>query len=151
MRVVIQRVREASVVVDGVTVAEIGIGFLILLGVLDGDTAEDADVLAAKVAGLRLFRDDEHHMNRSLGDVGGEAIVVSQFTLAGDARKGRRPSFTRAANPMDAEPLVDRFVAQMHGAGVPTQTGRFGADMAVSLVNDGPVTLVVETVDGKVV
>ncbi len=145
MRAVVQRVSEASVVVDGEVISSIGRGFLILLGITHSDGEEEAAYLARKIAGLRLFEDAQGKMNLSLIDVGGEALVVSQFTLYGDARKGRRPSFTAAARPEHAEPLVQRFVEHLRAAGVPTQTGRFQAHMAVHLCNDGPVTLILDT------
>ncbi len=144
MRAVVQRVREAAVMIEGETVGAIGPGLLVLLGVREGDTPAEAEWLAAKVAGLRIFSDGQGKFNLSLPDVGGAALVVSQFTLYGDARKGRRPDFTRAARPEVAEPLVDYFVAQLQTAGVPTATGRFGAAMEVRLVNHGPVTLLIE-------
>ena len=150
MRVVLQRVSRASVTVDGDVVASIGHGLLLLVGVEDGDTQADVDAAVTKVADLRIFSDDEGRMNRSVLDVGGEALVVSQFTLAADVRKGRRPSFTRAADPAVAAPMVDAFAAQLAAAGVATQKGVFGAMMDVELVNDGPVTIVIDTMDGRV-
>ena len=149
MRIVAQRVAEASVAVDGEVVGAVGVGLLCLVGVTHSDTAEDARLLATKIAGLRVFADDDGKMNRSILDVGGEILVVSQFTLYGDARKGRRPSFTDAADPTVAEPLVDEFVRSLEGSGVPVARGVFGAMMAVSLINDGPVTLVVEASRGR--
>jgi D-tyrosyl-tRNA(Tyr) deacylase len=150
MRVVVQRVRHASVTVDGEVVGEIDHGFLCLVGVTHDDTIGDAEAIADKLAGLRVFPDDEGKMNRSLVDAGGAALVVSQFTLYGDVRRGRRPSFTEAAAPAVAEPLVERVVARLEQSGVPVATGRFGAMMDVSLLNDGPVTLVVEASQGRV-
>ncbi len=144
MRAVVQRVSEASVTVEGEVVGAIGRGLLVLLGVREGDTRAEADWLASKVAQLRVFADDEGKFNLSLLDIGGAALVVSQFTLYGDARKGRRPDFTRAGRPEVAEPLVDYFVAQLRTAGVPTETGRFGAMMDVRLLNQGPVTILLE-------
>ncbi len=144
MRAVVQRVSEAAVTVDGEMVGAIGPGLLVLLGVREGDTQAQAEWLANRVAGLRIFSDDEGKFNLSLADVGGAALVVSQFTLYGDARKGRRPDFTRAARPEVAEPLVDYFVAQLQAGGIPTASGRFGASMDVRLVNHGPVTVLVE-------
>jgi D-aminoacyl-tRNA deacylase len=144
VKVVVQRVTRAAVRVDGQTVGEIGSGALILLGVMGGDDRGVAERLALKVAGLRFFADDRSRMNLSLVDVGGEALVVSQFTLAADCRKGRRPSFDRAMPPVEAEPLYLEFLAQLEGAGVPCARGRFGAKMEVELLNDGPVTLVLE-------
>ena len=145
MKVVLQRVRRASVTVDGEIVGAIDAGLLLLLGVAPGDTAASAEWLAAKVAGLRIFADDAGKMNRSLLDVGGGALVVSQFTLYGDCRRGRRPSFVGAARPDLAEPLYERFCALLSAQGVATvERGVFGADMAVELVNDGPVTLILD-------
>lgn len=145
MRVVIQRVSRASVTVDGERVASIGRGLLLLIGAAGGDTPETARKLAEKCAGMRIFPDDEGKFDRSLIDVGGEALVVSQFTLIADVRKGRRPSFVGAAPPEDAQPLVDAFADAIRQAGVATQTGRFGAKMDVELVNDGPVTIVLDS------
>ena len=147
MRALIQRVTEASVTVDGEVVGAIGRGFLVLLGVTQTDGPREAAWLAAKVAGLRVFDDAAGKMNLGLADVGGAVLVVSQFTLYGDARKGRRPDFVRAARPEQAEPLVDAFVAQLRGAGLQVATGRFRAAMQVALVNDGPVTLWLDTAD----
>jgi D-tyrosyl-tRNA(Tyr) deacylase len=145
MRAVVQRVARASVVVDGVVVGAIGRGFVILLGVTHGDQEVQAAWMANKVAGLRVFEDDEGKMNRSLLDVGGGALVVSQFTLYGDCRRGRRPSFTDAARPEIAEPLCDRFVDLLRQAGVrQVESGVFGAHMGVEIHNDGPVTLILE-------
>jgi D-tyrosyl-tRNA(Tyr) deacylase len=145
MRVVIQRVRQAAVTVDEETVASIGRGLVALVGVAEGDGEEEALRLARKCAEMRIFADAEGKFNLSLLDVGGEALVVSQFTLLADVRRGRRPSFVGAAAPETAEPLVEAFAQAMGEAGVPTQTGRFGAMMAVELVNDGPVTIVVDS------
>ncbi len=145
MIALVQRVSSASVRVDGETVGEIGPGLLVLLGVVQGDTEAEGDWLADKLARLRVFLDDEGKMNRSVQDVGGQALVVSQFTLAGDARKGTRPSFVRAARPEVARPLYDAFARALSGhLGAPVATGVFGATMEVALVNDGPVTLWVE-------
>lgn len=144
MRAVLQRVREASVTVDGEVVAEIGLGMVILLGVGPEDTMAIAEIMADKVAYLRIFGDEEGKMNLSLLDVVGSAIVVSQFTLFADTSRGRRPSFVGAAKPDLAEPLVDAFSKMLIDRGVPTQTGIFGAHMDVALVNDGPVTIVME-------
>ncbi len=144
MRVLIQRVTEAAVHVDGVCVGRIGKGMLILVGVRQGDTPAQADFLADKCLGLRIFDDAEGKMNLSLTEVGGQILAVSQFTLYGDARKGRRPSYVEAAPPETAEPLYEYFVERLRQGGVHVETGRFGADMAVSLVNDGPVTIWVE-------
>jgi D-tyrosyl-tRNA(Tyr) deacylase len=144
MRALLQRVSQASVTVNGRTTGSIQRGYLILLGVTHSDTAVEADWLAAKIAGLRLFEDDAGKMNRSLDEIGGSILVVSQFTLYGDARKGRRPSFTDAAHPEHAEPLVDHFCNQLRDAGYSVATGVFGAHMDVQLTNDGPVTLLLE-------
>ena len=144
MRAVIQRVSEGSVTVEDHKVAQIGKGLVILLGIAPGDTEVNAEALADKLVHLRIFEDAEEKMNRSLLDVNGEAIVVSQFTLYADTRKGRRPSFTDAAKPDIAEPLVETFAGMLEARGVPTQTGVFGAMMEVALVNDGPVTIVME-------
>lgn len=145
MRAVVQRVSEASVTVDGRTVGAIGRGFLVLLGVTHVDGEAEAVWLARKIAGLRIFEDEAGKFNRSLADVDGAVLVVSQFTLYGDARKGRRPSFTEAARPEHAEPLCDLFVDLLRAEGVAVETGIFGAMMAVHLVNDGPVTLLLDT------
>ena len=145
MRAVLQRVTRASVAVDGEMVGSIGPGLLVLLGVAQGDGPEEARRLAGKTAELRIFANEESRFDRSLLETGGQALVVSQFTLLADARKGRRPSFTDAAAPEEAERLVDAFVAALRELGVGVQTGRFGAHMAVSLENDGPVTIVLDT------
>jgi len=145
MRALLQRVSRAQVMVDGQTAGAIGRGFLVLLGVGKGDTEPDADYLADKTAGLRVFPDAENKMNRSLTDIGGEALVVSQFTLYGDCRKGRRPSFDQAAPPDLARSLYERYVEALRGRGIPVQTGVFQAMMQVELVNDGPVTLLLES------
>ncbi len=144
MRAVIQRVTSASVSVDGRETGSCGPGLLVLLGVAAGDTVADAERLAGKVARLRLFESPAGKLDRSVLDIGGEVLVVSQFTLIADTAKGNRPSFSGAARPEVAEPLVDRFCEALRELGVPVETGRFGARMAVELVNDGPVTIVVE-------
>jgi D-tyrosyl-tRNA(Tyr) deacylase len=151
VRAVAQRVSSASVVVDGEVVGEIGIGFVLLVGVARHDTAADAAALADKIAGLRVFADADRRMNLPAGEVGGAVLVISQFTLHGDVRKGRRPSFTAAAPPEVAEPLVDAVAERLRANGLTVATGRFGAYMEVDLVNDGPVTVIVETAGGKVV
>jgi D-tyrosyl-tRNA(Tyr) deacylase len=133
--------------VDGVTVGAIGRGFLVLLGATHADGRSEAEWLARKVAGLRIFEDDAGKMNLGLSDVDGAVLVVSQFTLYGDARKGRRPSFTGAARPEQAEPLVDYFASRLREEGLQVDTGVFGAMMEVELVNDGPVTLWLDTAD----
>ena len=145
MRAVIQRVSSASVSVEGETIASIGRGMLILLGVAREDTPARAERLAQRCAALRIFSDSAGKFNLSLLDVGGEALVVSQFTLLADTRKGRRPNFMDAAPPEAAEPLVAAFARALAAAGAPVKTGRFGAMMAVALVNDGPVTILMET------
>jgi D-aminoacyl-tRNA deacylase len=144
MRAVVQRVTEATVTVDGEVVGAIGPGLCVLAGVTHDDDAERARKLAAKVWHLRILDDEAGVMNRSLADLGGEVLVVSQFTLYGDTSRGRRPSWVAAARPERAEPLVDAVVAELRRLGAQVATGRFRADMRVALVNDGPVTLVVE-------
>ncbi len=144
MRLVLQRVRRARVLVDGETIAEIGPGLLILLGIAPSDNEETARFLAEKVATLRIFEDQQGKTNLSIQDVRGEALVVSQFTLYADTRKGRRPSFTDAAPPQIAAPLVECFAQLLRERGIPTQTGRFGAHMLVEIHNDGPFTLWLE-------
>jgi len=146
MRAVIQRVSEASVHVEGTIVGAIGAGLLVLVGVEDADTAEDARWLAAKIVGMRIFPDEEGLMNRSVLDAGGGLLAISQFTLYASTKKGNRPSFIRAAKPPVAVPLYERFVQELEGAlGKKVETGIFGADMKVSLLNDGPVTIVMDT------
>jgi len=147
MRVCIQRVCEARVVVEGQVTGEIGAGLLVLLGVCKSDTDEDLHWLAKKVANLRIFEDEQGKMNRSLLDVGGAMLVVSQFTLYGDCRKGRRPSFIEAAEPEMAETVYEQFVAEVRKLGIGVETGRFRADMKVSLTNDGPVTLWIDSAE----
>jgi D-tyrosyl-tRNA(Tyr) deacylase len=141
MRIVAQRVSQASVAVEGERIAEIGPGLLLLVGVTGTDTDADARYLAGKVANLRIFRDDQQRMNRSVMECGYPVLVVSQFTLYGDVRKGRRPSFVDAAEPVLAARLIEELSARLGETGIAVHQGRFGADMAVSLVNDGPVTL----------
>ncbi len=150
MRVVLQRVSEGSVVIDNNTVAEIKNGFLLLLGVKNGDTENDAVKLANKISGLRIFTDENDKMNLSLADVGGSVIVVSNFTLYADCSHGRRPSFINAAKPDLSNPLYEFFCEKLRENGVSdVQTGEFGADMQVKLVNDGPVTLVIDSEELK--
>jgi D-tyrosyl-tRNA(Tyr) deacylase len=144
MRVVLQRVSQASVTIGGRRVGKIQQGFLLLAGFAPSDTPEQVVWMADKVAGLRVFSDPEGKMNLALGDVGGGVLLVSQFTLYGDASKGRRPSFIGAARPDVAIPLYERFAAELASRGLPVATGEFGADMQVELVNDGPVTLILE-------
>jgi D-aminoacyl-tRNA deacylase len=144
MRALLQRVSKASVSVNGQTISSIGKGLLILLGIGHGDGEEQAQFLSEKIANLRVFEDGQGKTNLSILDVKGEAIVVSQFTLYADTRKGRRPSFIDAALPDVAEPLVRRFAELLQGHGIPTQTGKFGAHMEVEIHNDGPVTIWLE-------
>ena len=146
MRAVIQRVSRASVTIDGATKSSIGMGFLILLGVCDEDTQEDVNWLARKVAALRVFDDDNHVMNRSILDIGGEALVVSQFTLFASYKKGNRPSWFRAGSHEVSIPLYELFCKTLGKMiGKPVETGEFGADMKVELINDGPVTICMDT------
>ena len=145
MRAVVSRVAWARVVADGELTGEIGPGLLVLVGVTHDDTAAEADWLAAKVAALRVFDDDQGRMNRSLAEVGGAALVVSQFTLYGDARKGRRPSYVAAAPPDQAAPLVEAVAKSLAGSGIPVATGRFGAHMRVESAGDGPVTILLDS------
>lgn len=145
MRAVVQRVTESSVVVEGKTVGAIEQGLLVLLGVETNDTDADAVYTAEKVIGLRCFNDDEGKFNRSLQDIGGSVLAISQFTLLGDCRKGRRPSFIDAARPEQAIPLYEHFIAHLRTLGTHVETGIFGAHMDVRLVNDGPVTLLVDS------
>lgn len=144
MRLVLQRVRSGKVLVAGSVIAEIGRGLVILLGIGPGDGEVQAHSLAEKITNLRIFEDEQGKMNLSVLDVGGQAIVVSQFTLYADTRKGRRPSFTDAASPDLARPMVERFAQMLRRQGIPTQTGEFGAHMLVEIINDGPVTILLE-------
>ena len=144
MRLVLQRVTSGKVTVGERTIAEIGPGLVILLGIAPSDSEQQARLLAEKTANLRIFEDEQGKMNRSILDVKGAALVVSQFTLYADARKGRRPSFTDAALPDQARPLVQRFVELLQAQGVPAQAGEFGAHMLVEIANDGPVTIILE-------
>lgn len=145
MRAVIQRVSEASVTVEGQVVGQIQKGFLVLLGVATEDTQEDVVWTAGKIAGLRVFEDADGKMNLALADVGGSVLLVSQFTLYGDCRKGRRPSFVEAARPEQANALYESVAAELRGSGLQVETGIFQADMKVRLLNDGPVTLILES------
>lgn len=145
MRCVIQRVTEASVTIDGEVVGRCGRGFLVLIGVHVDDTAADLKYMAEKVPNLRVFEDAAGKMNLSIRDVGGEILAVSQFTLYGDARGGRRPSFVTAARPDKADPMYEELVAAWRAQGIHVETGRFGADMKVALVNDGPVTILMDS------
>ena len=145
MRAVIQRVERASVSVEGEIRGQIGAGFLVLIGVEEGDGDADFRYIAEKVPNLRVFEDDQGKMNRSLMDVGGEVLAVSQFTLLGDARGGRRPSFIAAARPETADPMYERLVAEWRARGIRVETGVFGAHMKVALVNDGPVTILLDS------
>lgn len=150
MRAVVQRVSTASVRVGGETVGAIGLGLAVLAGVTHQDTAEDVSAMAAKLLALRIFADDEGRMNRSVVDVGGALLVVSQFTLYADASRGNRPGFTEAAPAEQAEHLIDAFVDRLEDADIEVATGRFGAAMEVDLVNDGPVTIILESVGGRI-
>ncbi len=145
MRAVVQRVSEASVTSDGAVIGAIGRGLLVLVGAAHGDRDVVADLLARKIAEMRIFNDDDGRFNRSLLDIGGAALVVSQFTLFADTRKGRRPGFTDAAAPTLAAPLVERVATALEALGIAVARGRFGAHMHVALVNDGPVTITLDT------
>ena len=145
MRAVVQRVKQSSVTTANEIIGQIGSGLLVLLGVAKGDTAKDVDYLANKIINLRIFEDEERKMNRSLLETGGELLVVSQFTLLADCRKGRRPSFIEAAEPEKATDLYEKFVKVVRAKGVTVQTGRFRAMMEVALINDGPVTIIIES------
>ncbi|MBP2018264.1 D-tyrosyl-tRNA(Tyr) deacylase [Symbiobacterium terraclitae] len=145
MRAVVQRVSRASVTVDGDVVGRIGRGYVVLLGVSREDDDEAADYMAEKIAGLRVFEDEAGKMNRSIQEVGGAILAVSQFTLYGDVRRGRRPGFDRAGRPEQAEPLYQRFVEKLRSLGLHVETGRFQTHMEVELVNDGPVTILVDS------
>jgi len=145
MRALVQRVTEASVTVDGQIIGQIGQGALILVCAMQGDTDASADRLADRIAKLRIFRDDQDRMNRSILDTGGAALIVSQFTLAADTSRGNRPGFSTAAPPEDGQRLYARFTAAMADKGIATANGRFGADMQVRLTNDGPVTIWIES------
>ncbi|MGD9675446.1 MAG: D-aminoacyl-tRNA deacylase [Candidatus Bipolaricaulia bacterium] len=147
MRIVLQRVASARVRIGDETVGEIGAGFLLLVGIAPADEGIDPAAVARKIVELRVFEDEDGKMNRSIRDVGGAVLAVSQFTLYGDVRRGRRPSFTAAARPQVAEPVFDGFVAALRAEGVRVETGRFGAKMLVDLVNDGPVTLVLRVAE----
>ena len=147
LKAIIQRVSSAYVSVDNTQISSINNGFLILLGVQQGDDEKDLEYLVKKTVGMRIFKDDNQHMNLSIQDVNGEALVVSQFTLCADTHKGRRPSFIHAAPPEMAEQMYQQFCEQLRTAGVPVQTGRFGAMMDVSLINDGPVTIILDSRD----
>ncbi len=141
MRALLQRVSEARVEVDGETIGEIGPGLLVLICAMQGDSEAQADKLAAKIAKLRIFKDDDGRMNRSVKDIGGSVLVVSQFTLAADTSRGNRPGFSSAAAPVDGEAMYEYFANQIAAQGLPIAKGQFGADMKVSLLNDGPVTI----------
>ena len=145
MRLVVQRVTRAKVTVEGEVVGEIGKGYLALVGVETGDTDDDMRYSVEKLVGLRVFEDSEGKMNRSVSDIGGSILLVSQFTLLGDARHGRRPSFSNAARPEVAAPMIDRMADAIAGRGIPVAKGVFGADMQVELVNDGPVTILLDS------
>ncbi len=147
MRVIIQRVSRANVRIDGETVGEIGQGALILAGVKDGDTEDDVRYIAGKIPNLRIFAEGDKHFESSVMETGGSALVVSQFTLYADTRKGRRPSFVEAARPAEAERLYELLVSELRSQGLSVETGRFGAMMDVELVNDGPVTIIIDSED----
>lgn len=151
MKAVVQRVTEANVKVNGNIVGEIENGLLILLGITEQDTEKDIETIVQKLINLRIFEDDSNKMNLSLLDIGGSILSVSQFTLYGDVRKGRRPSFSKAAPPQMAEKLYDKFNEYIESQSIHIETGTFGAMMDVSLTNDGPVTFVIESIDGKLV
>ena len=145
MRAVVQRVTRAFVDSEGERTGSIESGFMVLLGVMEGDTEADAEYISKKIAGLRVFEDSEDKMNLSLADVNGSVLLVSQFTLAGDARRGNRPSFSAAARPEDAEPLCERVKAMLEEKNIKVETGRFRTHMQVSLINDGPVTILLDS------
>ena len=146
MKAIIQRVSSASLKVDGELISEIGVGFLVLLGVYAGDSEKDADYLAAKTAALRVFKDEQDKMNLALGDIGGELLVVSNFTICADTEKsGNRPSFILAEKPERANELYEHFMAQLKNAGKTVKPGVFGADMKIAVVNDGPVTIILDS------
>lgn len=152
MKIVLQRCSRAEVRIDGETVGRIGTGFVVLVGITHNDTREDAEFLAKKVAGMRVFEDTEGKMNLSLAEVGGQILSISQFTLYGNARKGNRPSFIEAARPEVAEPLYEYFNQVLREQyGLHVETGRFGANMQVDFVNDGPVTIIVDSCQGSVI
>ena len=148
MRAVVQRVKNAGVTIDGENISEIGKGLLILIGITQGDTQADIDYIVSKCANLRIFDDEDGVMNLSGSDIGAEILVVSQFTLYGDARKGRRPSYINALAPSDAEPVYEKTVEAFRETGLKVKTGRFGAEMDVRLVNDGPVTILLDSRKG---
>ena len=150
MRLLIQRVSKAAVAVDGEVHGQIGRGLLVFVGVTDGDTKADADKLAHKVSGLRVFEDEAGKMNLGLDQCGGELLIISQFTLYGSVRKGFRPSFTDAADPADADELYRIFIDTLRDRGLPVETGVFGAHMDVELINDGPVPLLIESRNGSI-
>lgn len=145
MRIVLQRSKEAAVTVDGEVTGRIASGYVLLVGITHADTEEDVAYTAKKIAGLRLFEDEDGKMNRSIEEAGGDILSISQFTLYGDVRKGRRPSFTEAARPDQAEKLYEAFNEELRNHGLNVETGVFGAMMDVSLVNDGPVTMILES------
>lgn len=145
MRALIQRISEAAVRVDGEIIGQSGPGLLILVCAMQGDTETQAETLAAKISKLRIFTDEAGKMNRSILDMGGSALVVSQFTLAADTSRGNRPGFSAAAPPAEGDRLYQHFAAHLAGLGIPTETGQFGADMKVSLINNGPVTIWIDT------
>lgn len=145
MRAVVQKVARASVTVDGKKIAAIPQGLVVLLGIRKGDDVADVKYIASKIAGLRVFEDDAGKLNLSIKDIGGSVLLISQFTLYGDCRRGRRPSFTMAAGSVEAEPLYEEFGRELERQGVPVQNGRFGASMTVEIINEGPVTLILDS------
>lgn len=147
MKLVIQRVTEASVNINGEETRSIGRGFVVLIGITEGDTRQDVEYLASKCVSLRVFTDETDKMNLALQDIGGELLLISQFTLYGDCRKGNRPNFMKAAKPDVAKPLYEHFIEECKKSGIPVQTGEFGADMQVRLCNDGPVTILMDTAE----
>lgn len=147
MKAIIQRVKSASVIIENKNVSNIDVGVLVFLGIAKGDGQRDIDYLVKKTAELRIFKDHNKNMNLSVKDVGGEALVVSQFTLCADTRRGRRPSFINAADPGEAEKMYKQFCLQLHQLGIPVSTGKFGEMMNVQLVNDGPVTILLDSIN----
>jgi len=145
MKAIVQRVSSASVTILGNKISEIGVGLLILVGISNKDLDQDIDYMVKKTAGLRIFKDDSHNMNLSIQDIGGEALVVSQFTLCADTRRGRRPSFINAANPIIAENMYDQYCIKLQHLNIPVSKGKFGETMAVELINDGPVTILLDS------
>ena len=148
MKAIVQRVSSASVTMLGNKISEIGVGLLILLGISNKDLDQDIDYMVKKTAGLRIFKDDKHNMNLSIQDIGGEALVVSQFTLCADTRRGKRPSFVAASEPKMAETLYEQYCQRLQLFNIPVSRGKFGASMGVELINDGPVTIILDSLRG---